>query len=118
MGFKQQYDPDQPVEGEEELPGFLTVEEKGSLIDKGTTFSIIGARNAETTFGDRVMLDIEVKLGQKRTAESKTLSFDPLRHRQRARMLAQMVEWFADDGADPIEARLTKQGRTILLELV
>jgi len=120
MGFKEDYEEE---DVESTLPGFISQDEKKSLIDNATPLNIVGVREGVPMTGASAgvptwYVDVEARFKGSRKLESRTLSFNKGTNvPNRDNMLAQMLSWFEQDGAEPVPAVLVKQGRSIYFEL-
>lgn len=97
-----------------DYPKFLTKEERNELIRSGEPFEISAVRLSKTKQGNKFFLTVEAPdLGKR------TLSFDEPSFDRRDNLLKGMIDYFAQNGSNPLDAKLTMWGdRAIGLEPV
>ena len=87
---------------------FLSAAEKQLLIDEGVAFPITSVSSANTQFGPRWILGIEVE------GEPRMLGFSKGKVFSRDRMLVALEAHF-DNGGEPPEVKIVMNGRSQIL---
>jgi hypothetical protein len=88
---------------------FLTKAEKEVLIEEGVAFPVTSVHAAESKFGPRWIVGVEIEGEPRLVGFSRGMVFS------RDRLLVALEDYLAEDGAEPPECKITLVGRSQIL---